>query len=86
MAKEQINMHIPPHKQLTAILDMIIKTNATVCALQDFLFFKLMEISHSDKTHDEIMNLSDAFIQSQKEHIERLRPEIMANLMSKYSE
>ena len=45
-----------------------------------------MEISHPDKTRDEIMNLSEAFIQSQKEHIERLRPEIMANLMSKYSE
>lgn len=79
-------MHIPQHKQLAAILDMIIDTNATVCALQEFLFLKLMETSHSDKTQNEIMDLSDAFIQSQKEQIERLRPEIMANLMSKYFE
>jgi hypothetical protein len=86
MTKEEINMHVPPHKQLTAILDMIIETNAAVCALQDFLFFKLMEISQPDKNQEDIMNLSDAFIQSQKEHIERLRPKIMANLMSKYSE
>lgn len=86
MAKEEINMHIPQHKQLTVILDMIIETNATVCALQDFLFFKLMEISQPDKSKEYIMDLSDKFIQSQKEYIERLRPEIMANLMSKYSE
>jgi len=83
MSKE-INLQIPPDKQMLAIFDLLIESLASTFALQDFVFMKLMNMS-GDKMK-QIDNKLEGFIKNQKKIIEQYKTEIMASFMSKYAE
>jgi len=83
MSKE-INLQIPPDKQMLAIFDLLIENLASTFALQDFVFMKLMNMS-GDKMK-QIDNKLEGFIKNQKKIIEQYKTEIMASFMSKYAE
>ncbi len=84
MAKEIINLNIPPEKQMSAVFDLLIENLAATFALQDFIFMKLMNMTGDNK--EQIENKLEGFLKDQKRHIEHFQTEITAAVMTKYAE
>lgn len=86
MLRDEINLHIPPEKQMTALFDLVVHNLAATIATRDFIFSKLLNMSEPTFTKEKIFDMLTEFNTIQKEQIEQIRTELYANLMTKYAE
>ena len=82
----EINLHIPPEKNDTVILDLLIHNLAMTKTLYHFVVYEITKISNPSLTMEE---LEEKVLELNKNHGEitgQTQKEIIADLMSRYIE
>ena len=86
MSPTEINLHIPPEKNDTVILDLLIHNLAMTKTLYHFVVYEITKISNPSLTMEE---LEEMVLELNKNHGEitgQIQKEIIVDLMSRYIE